>query len=195
MEKPVWRLQLKAQGHHRGPHWGCAHLSHPQRCQRSRAIIHLGWLWMGWDFEGKIWSRGKHCLCMSNWSIKHLYGAGRDEAQWDGLWLSGFGPSSANYEGRREPEVWPPFSQLVEHMSHPNEDQLVYLCWGMAQKKAEGSLLELSTLNRACSCAFSWARASTFDPCSTGVPLFLHEYHMQLFLACIILSTGHSLYI
>lgn len=71
----------------------------------------------------------KHHRCTSKRSIKHLCGAGRDEAQLAGLRLSGFGPSSANYVGRREPEVWPPFSQLVKHMSHPNEDQLVYL-WG-----------------------------------------------------------------
>lgn len=142
--------EAEGSGCHRGPCCGCSHLSHPQRCQGSRAIIHLGW--MCWAFEGEIWRRG-NALCTSNWSIKHLCGAGGDEALWDGLWLSGFGPSSANYEGRREPEVWPPFSQLVEHMSHPNKDQLVFLCWGMAQEKAEGSLLELSTLSRACSCA------------------------------------------
>lgn len=68
---------------------------------------------MCWAFEGKILKGGKHCLCMSNWSIKHLCGAGGDGALWDGLWLSGFGPSSGNYEGRGEPEVWAPFSQLL----------------------------------------------------------------------------------
>ena len=78
---------------------------------------------------------GKHCLCTSKQSTKHLCGAGRDEAQLDGLRLSGFGPSSANYVGWREPEVWPPFSQLVKHMSHPNEAQLVYLCGGMGLGK------------------------------------------------------------
>lgn len=78
---------------------------------------------------------GKHRLCVSKRSIKHLCGAGRDEAQLGGLRLSGFGPSSANYVGRREPEVWPPFSQLVKHMSHPNEDQLVDLCGGMGPGK------------------------------------------------------------
>lgn len=92
----------------------------------------LSFIWVGFGcaelLKGKSGGGGKHCLCVSNWSIEHLCGAGRDEALWDGLWLSGFGPSSANYEGRREPEVWPPFNQLVEHMSHPNEDQFVHLC-------------------------------------------------------------------
>lgn len=93
--------------------------------------------------------------------------------------------------GQGEPEVWAPFSQLVEHMSHPKKDQLVHLCWGMAQEKAEGSLLEPSTLNRACSCA----RRGPFDPCSTCTLQFLHEYHTQLLLGCISLCTRHLLYI
>lgn len=101
---------------------------------------------------------------MSKRSIKHLCGAGRDEAQLDGLWLSGFGPSSANYAGSGEPEVWPPFSQLVKHMSHPNEDQLVYLCERWAEGKDEGCLLEPPALSGACTCAFSWAQASTLGP-------------------------------
>lgn len=89
----------------------------------------LSFIWVGCAELLKVKSGGgEHWLCMSNWSIKHLCGAGGDEALWDGLWLSAFGPSSANYEGKREPEVWTPFSQLVEHMSHPNKDQLVSLC-------------------------------------------------------------------
>lgn len=168
--------------------WLCSSLS-PTKLPGIESIIHLGW--MCWAFEGKIWSGGKHGLRMSNWSIKHLCGAGGDKALWDGLWLSGFGPSSANYEGRGEPEVWAPFSQLVEHMSHPNKDQLYYLCWGIAQEKAEGSFLEPSTLNRACSCA----RHGPAHLIPAWTPWFLHEYHMQLFLGCISPSTGHLLYI
>lgn len=112
-------------GSHRGQCCGCS-ISLTHNAARDPE---LSFIWVGCAELLKVKSGGgEHRLCMSNWSIKHLCGAGGDEALWDGLWLSAFGPSSANYESKREPEVWTPFSQLVEHMSHPNKDQLVSLC-------------------------------------------------------------------
>lgn len=123
-----WALQESAP-------WSCAPLSPATlpgtKSYRSR--------WLGYGcaelLKAKSGGGKKHRLCTSKRSIKHLCGAGRDEAQLDVLRLSGFGPSSANYVDRRDPEVWPPFSQLVKHMSHPNEDKLVYLCRGMGPGK------------------------------------------------------------
>lgn len=76
---------------------GHAHLCHPQDCQGSRAINHVGMAVDVLSFSRQnVWGWGRK----SKRSIKHLCGAGRDKAQLDGLWLSGFGPSSANYVGK-----------------------------------------------------------------------------------------------
>lgn len=132
----LWDTHSRGLSGMAGEHTVVTHTSIACSAARDRELpITLGWLWMCWAFEGKIQGEKKHRFCTRKQSIKHLCGAGRDEAQLDGLRLSGFGPSSANYAGRREPEVWPPFSQLVRHMSHPKEDQLVYLCGGIGPGK------------------------------------------------------------